>query len=110
MMADLVATALTQCPSTKIILSGYSQGGMVVHSAFRSGVTADKVAGAVQFGDPYKVMAIGDLPKDKVMQFCGTADPVCGTGGEGGAVGSHLSYGSVADKAADFAIKAAGLS
>lgn len=108
-MAELVSTALSQCPDTKIILSGYSQGGMVVHSAFKAGVTKDQVAGAVQFGDPYKRLPIGDLPKDKVKQFCGTADQVCGGGGDGGAKGSHLSYGSVADAAATFAIEAAGL-
>jgi hypothetical protein len=82
---------------------------MVVHSTLRSGVSADKVAGVVQFGDPYKRMAIADLPKDKVKQFCGTSDMVCGGGGDGGAKGSHLSYGSVADAAATFAIQAAGL-
>lgn len=32
-MADLVALAHTQCPSTEIVLSGYSQGGQLVHNA-----------------------------------------------------------------------------
>lgn len=32
-MADLVALANIQCPSTKIVMSGYSQGGQLVHNA-----------------------------------------------------------------------------
>jgi predicted esterase len=108
-MASLVAQALSQCPGTKIIVSGYSQGGMVVHNAFRNGLSASKVAGAVIFGDPMKRMAVGDLPAAKVKQFCGSSDMICGGGGDGGATGGHLSYGSSADAAAAFAIQVAGL-
>jgi cutinase len=108
-MADLVATSLTQCPSTKIVVSGYSQGAMVVHNAFKNGLTGSKVAGAVLFGDPLKRTAVGDLATEKVKQFCGTADQICGGGGDGGATGSHISYGSSAGAAATFAIQAAGL-
>ena len=105
-MSALVDQALSQCPNTKIIVSGYSQGGMVVHSAKPQSA---KVAGAVLFGDPLKRSAVGNLPTDKVKQFCGTSDQICGGGGDGGATGSHLSYGSSADAAATFAIQAAGL-
>ncbi|KZM20493.1 Cutinase [Ascochyta rabiei] len=108
-MAQYVQQALKQCPSTKVIVSGYSQGGMVVHNAFSNGISASNVAGAVMFGDPLKRQAIPGLSTDKVKQFCGTADQICGGGGDGGATGSHLSYGSVADSAATFAIQAAGL-
>lgn len=108
-MAGLVTTALSQCPDTKIIVSGYSQGGMVVHNAFRNGLTSSNVAGAVLFGDPLKRSPVGDLPTNKVKQFCGTSDTICGGGGDGGATGGHISYGSSADAAATFAIQAAGL-
>ncbi|KAF9699143.1 hypothetical protein EKO04_002728 [Ascochyta lentis] len=108
-MAEYVQQALKQCPSTKVIVSGYSQGGMVVHNAFSNGVSASNVAGAIMFGDPLKRQALPGLSTDKVKQFCGTADQICGGGGDGGATGSHLSYGSVADSAATFAIQAAGL-
>ncbi|KAJ4413350.1 hypothetical protein N0V91_000325 [Didymella pomorum] len=109
-MAQYVQQALKQCPGTKVIVSGYSQGGMVVHNAFANGISASDVAGAVMFGDPLKRQAISGLSTDKVKQFCGTSDTICGGGGDGGATGSHLSYGSVADSAASFAIQAAGLS
>ncbi|KAF1934409.1 carbohydrate esterase family 5 protein [Didymella exigua CBS 183.55] len=109
-MAQYVQQALKQCPGTKVIVSGYSQGGMVVHNAFSNGVSASEVAGAIMFGDPLKRQALSDLSTDKVKQFCGTSDFICGGGGDGGATGSHISYGSVADSAASFAIQAAGLS
>lgn len=108
-MAQLVGTALSQCPNTKIIVSGYSQGAMVVHNAFSNGLTSSQVSGAVLFGDPLKRSAVGDLSTHKVKQFCGTSDTICGGGGDRGATGSHLSDSYVADLAANFAIQAAGL-
>ena len=108
-MADLVKQAKSQCPDTKVIVSGYSQGAMVVHNAFSKGLSATDVSGAVMFGDPLKRQAISGLSADQIKQFCGTADQICGGGGDGGATGSHLSYGSSADAAASFAIQAAGL-
>jgi cutinase len=104
-MAALVDTALTQCPSTKIVLVGYSQGAMVVHNAFSNGLTSSKVSGAVLFGDPLKKQTIGDLSAEKIKQFCGTSDMICEGGGDGGATGS---YGASADAAASFAIQVAG--
>lgn len=109
-MAALVTQALTQCPNTKIVVSGYSQGAMVVHNAFRNGLSASRVSGAVLFGDPLKRSAVGDLPTARVKQFCGTSDNICGGGGDGGATGGHISYGSSADAAATFAVQVAGLS
>jgi hypothetical protein len=32
-MAGFVKTALQKCPGTKVVLSGYSQGGQLVHKA-----------------------------------------------------------------------------
>ena len=33
LMASLTARAFSQCPNTKVVLSGYSQGGQLVHKA-----------------------------------------------------------------------------
>lgn len=33
LMTSLAQQALKQCPNTKLVLSGYSQGGIVVHAA-----------------------------------------------------------------------------
>ena len=106
-MAESVKKARSKCPNTKIILSGYSQGAMVAHNAFQQGVSSADISGAVLFGDPLKTMKVGDLAADKVKEFCGTQDSICGTGQS--PAGGHLSYGSVADEAASFAIQAAGL-
>jgi cutinase len=45
---------MTQCPDTKVIMAGYSQGGQLVHNAAKMlpASTSSKVAAAVIFGDP----------------------------------------------------------
>ncbi|KAJ5174385.1 uncharacterized protein N7482_000262 [Penicillium canariense] len=105
-MANLVETALKQCPNTKVVLGGYSQGSMVVHNAANR-LTASQVSGAVLFGDPFKTEAVGKLASSKVKEYCASGDPVCGNGFN---VMAHLSYGSDAKEAAQFLIQAAGLS
>ena len=109
-LAASVKQALSQCPSTRVIVSGYSQGAMVVHNAFsRQGLMASEVAGVVLFGDPLiRQTNIGNLPKEKIKQFCGSSDSICGSP-TGDVAGGHTSYGSIADTAAQFAISAAGL-
>lgn len=73
-MAQLAKTALQQCPSTKIAISGYSQGGEVCHYAVKnSGLSADDVAAAVIYGDPEDGSAVGDLPSSRLKEFCGTS-------------------------------------
>ncbi|KAJ5548490.1 cutinase-domain-containing protein [Penicillium frequentans] len=105
-MATLVKTALSNCPNTKVVLGGYSEGAMVVHNA-ASSLTADQVAAAVLFGDPLKAESVGKLSTSDVKEFCATGDPVCENGEN---VMAHLSYGSDATEAAEFLIKAAGIS
>lgn len=54
LMAQLVQQTVEQCPQSKVIMSGYSQGCQLVHNAAAM-LPADvsgKVAGAVLFGDP----------------------------------------------------------
>jgi hypothetical protein len=47
-MADLTNRAASQCPSTKIVMAGYSQGGQIVHKAAEQ-LSAD-VSGKVTAG------------------------------------------------------------
>ncbi|ORY19777.1 cutinase-domain-containing protein [Clohesyomyces aquaticus] len=106
-MASMVKAALAQCPDTKVVLSGYSQGGMVVHNAFSAqGLTAAQVSGAVLFGDPFLKQKVGDLSSANVKQFCASGDPVCGGGAN---FMAHISYGSNANEAAAAAIQFAKL-
>lgn len=104
-MAKLVKQALDQCPNTTVVLGGYSQGAMVVHNAANK-LSADQVAGAVLFGDPFKTQSVGKLDSSKVKEFCAAGDPVCENGVN---VMAHLSYGSDAKDAAQFLVKVAGV-
>lgn len=105
-MANLVEQAIKQCPDTKVVLGGYSEGAMVVHNAANS-LSADQIAAAVLFGDPLKMQSVGKLPSSKVKEFCATGDPVCENGGN---VMAHLTYGNDASTAAQFLIQSAGIS
>lgn len=104
-MASLVKQALSQCPNTKVVLGGYSQGAMVVHNA-ASSLSADQVKAAVLFGDPFKAEAVGSIPSANVKEFCAEGDPVCLNGAN---VLAHLSYGDDAQTAAQFLVQATGV-
>lgn len=47
---------MKQCPSSKIVMSGYSQGGQLVHNAAKllPASTVAAVSSVVIFGDPCK--------------------------------------------------------
>ena len=52
-MTSLAEQALKQCPTTKLALAGYSQGGLVVHySLNKEGLPSSDVSAIVYFGDP----------------------------------------------------------
>lgn len=103
-MANLVKQAIKQCPHTKVVLGGYSEGAMVVHKAM-SMLSADQVAAAVLFGDPLKMQSVGKLSSNKVKEFCAIGDPVCENGANAMA---HLTYGNDAGSAAQFLTQRAG--
>lgn len=52
----MVSTAVTNCPDSKVVMAGYSQGGQLVHNAAKMlpAATAAKVSSAIIFGDPGK--------------------------------------------------------
>ncbi|KAI9801888.1 MAG: hypothetical protein M1833_002202 [Piccolia ochrophora] len=101
-MVAAAQKAVTQCPNTKIVLSGYSQGAMVVHAADRQlpANLASKVAAVVLFGDPFNGRPLQNVPANKVRTFCHTDDSVC----RGSPVISagHLNYYRDAPAAAQF--------
>lgn len=108
-MAADVKMALAQCPNTKVVVSGYSQGGSVVHNAFSAqGLSSKQVAGAVVFGDPLLRNAIGNLPTRAVKEFCAAGDAVCERG-TGVITSAHLSYGQNVDEAAAFMMSVVGM-
>ncbi|KUI61801.1 Cutinase [Cytospora mali] len=79
LMAELATLAYTQCPDTQLVLSGYSQGGQLVHNAANqiSSDVTDFVAAVLIFGDPDDGESVGDIPSDKVHVICHTLDGIC---------------------------------
>ena len=53
---SLIEQALLDCPSSKLIVSGYSQGAQLVHNAVAllSTASAEAISAVVMFGDPGK--------------------------------------------------------
>nr|POE53450.1 cutinase [Quercus suber] len=109
LMANLTARAQHQCPKTKLVLSGYSQGAQLVHKAGAL-LTAGQAAfvnSVVVFGDPDNGTAIANIPAYKVLTVCHPDDNICQGGSD--FFGSHLTYSKDAKTAAAFVKQKAGL-
>jgi cutinase len=120
------------CPSTKMVLGGYSQGaavaGFVTSPAVPDSVPkdvdpatipkpldpalADHVAAVVLFGTPnvramdflgQPQLVIGPLYQAKTIEVCAVEDPVCSEGVNFSAHNSYVDDGSVIAQGADFA-------
>lgn len=98
-MAKHFKTVKLQCPDSKIFVSGYSQGAIVVHNTFKKGISASDFTGALMFDDPLRTQSISSLKTDNVKEFCATADSIYDT--RDNPQDSHISYGSVAEEAVD---------
>ncbi len=123
-----VVSMAHDCPSTKMVLSGYSQGaavmGFVTSAAVPNGVdpatvpkpldpaVADHVSSVVLFGMPNvramnflnePPVAIGPLYQPKTIKVCATEDPVCSDGMNFAAHDTYASDGQMIDKGAAFA-------
>ncbi|KAF6806941.1 cutinase [Colletotrichum sojae] len=102
-MANLAQQAIANCPGSAVIMSGYSQGGQLVHNAAAM-MPADavaKVAGAVIFGDPLNGQAVQGVDPSKTKVICHNGDNICEGGNQ--IRRAHLTYGQDADTAAQFA-------
>ncbi|KAK1976648.1 cutinase [Colletotrichum cereale] len=103
MMAALTEKAVTNCPDSSVIMSGYSQGGQLVHNgaAMLPPAVVAKVAGAVIFGDPLNGKPVQGVPAAKTKVICHNGDNICEGGNQ--IRRAHLTYGDNADEAAKFA-------
>ncbi len=110
----LIESTAANCPNTKMVLGGYSQGAAVIELATNeaSPQVADRVAASALFGAPRtsfaNTLAGRPLPAlapqyaANSIDQCNQADPICWEGGWD--MGAHVSYvqsGKVA-QAADF--------
>jgi len=128
--SNRIQTIAAQCPSTKIVLGGYSQGaavaGYTTSSTVPAGYTlpasitgpmpasvASHVAAVALFGTPddwflgladrsAPPITIGDLYAAKTIQLCAPGDPVCFPGGLDRSAHSSYKTNGMADQAADF--------
>ncbi|MDC9016115.1 cutinase family protein [Mycobacterium marinum] len=106
---------VANCPNTKIVLGGYSQGATVIDLASTAmpSTVADHVAAVALFGEPssgFSSMLWGGQPLPtinslygaKTINLCAADDPIC-TGG--GNIMAHVSYiqAGMTDQAASFA-------
>jgi cutinase len=136
--SNKIQAIAASCPTTKIVLGGYSQGAAVagytttdnVPAGFAlpagiagpmSPAIASHVAAVVLFGTPdtwfmnlvdhdAPPITIGQLYSAKTLQLCATGDPVCFPGGlDRGAHSSYKSNG-MAYQAADFVARQLGAS
>lgn len=80
-MAMLAREARKQCPQTKIVLAGYSQGARVIHGALEHvdrPFDGKDVAAVVAFGDPLNGKdKFTGVDRDDVLQVCGDSDGRC---------------------------------
>ncbi|ETS82866.1 hypothetical protein PFICI_04742 [Pestalotiopsis fici W106-1] len=104
-MADLITQAQTQCPSSKVIMSGYSQGGQLVHNAAKllPQSTMSDLSSIVIFGDPFNGFPIQGADANKVLTICHVADNICDHGDW--IHMPHLTYLIDAGTATDFALE-----
>jgi cutinase len=130
--SNKIQSIAASCPSTQIVLGGYSQGAAVagytttdsVPAGFDlpAGITGPMppavtphVAAVVLFGTPdawimnlldrsAPPITIGQSYIAKTLQLCATGDPVCFPGGLDRSAHSSYKNNGMADQAADFAV------
>ncbi|RDI85231.1 hypothetical protein Vi05172_g4574 [Venturia inaequalis] len=90
---DVLKSSAAQCPDTKFVLSGYSQGAMVAHicAAYAEEAIKSRIKGVVVFGDPFNGAPVKGLPKEKLKVFCNPGDGVCD--GKFAISAAHVAYG-----------------
>ncbi|KAH8728396.1 cutinase-domain-containing protein [Phaeosphaeriaceae sp. PMI808] len=79
---NLINQAISRCPSTKIVLSGYSQGAQLIHTAAQrlSASAAAKINAVVTFGDADRDEDFGSIPTSKTLIICHDGDNICENG------------------------------
>ncbi|KAI1177875.1 cutinase [Nemania sp. FL0916] len=103
--AELVTYAAGECPESKLVIAGYSQGAALVHAAAKRLLprTAARVVAAVTFGDTRRVQDGGQIPPispDRSLILCHAGDLVCD--GTLDVTDAHFNYQDLAPTAVAF--------
>ncbi|PQE31035.1 hypothetical protein CJF32_00006062 [Rutstroemia sp. NJR-2017a WRK4] len=109
MMASMITQTLASCPDTKIVMSGYSQGGQLVHNAAKMlpAATMAKVNSVVIFGDPDNGAPVTGASAANTKVICHAGDNICAHGDL--ILTPHLTYSTDAGAAAAFVKGVAGM-
>ncbi|KAK4899416.1 hypothetical protein LTR27_003149 [Elasticomyces elasticus] len=109
LLASLVGQTQSRCPNTNLVLSGYSQGGLLVHNAaaMLSVSQTAFINSVVIFGDPDNGEPVGSIPSSKVLIICHVGDDICLHGDL--ILPPHLTYAVNAQQAANFVASKAGV-
>jgi cutinase len=130
--ANRVTSIAASCPSTRIVLGGYSQGAAVAAYTTTDTIpdgyplpdgitgplppaTAAHVAAVALFGKPSSgfldlvdrnapPIVIGQNYAGKTIELCAPGDPVCDPGGRDRAAHSSYKSNGMADQAAEFVV------
>ena len=115
-----IRDVVANCPNSKIVLGGYSQGSTVIDLATTQlpASAADHVAAVALFGEPssgFSTMLWGGQPLPtinpiygaKTISLCAPDDPICSPGGN---MMAHVSYiaAGMTNQAATFAVTKLG--
>jgi cutinase len=110
-----VQGTVANCPNTKIVLGGYSQGSTVIDLATQAmpAPVAGHVAAVALFGEPTSQFSsalwggqplptINPVYSGKTISLCAPDDPICSSGGN---IMAHVSYiqDGMTDQAASYA-------
>lgn len=101
-MLNVITSTASRCPSTKIVLAGYSQGGQVVYNTAQklSAALGARITAVVTFGSPRLGQSLGTISPSSIWGICHTGDNIC----EGGILvtDEHRNYQKDAPAAAQF--------
>jgi cutinase len=109
-----IQSIAAMCPSTRMVLGGYSQGAAVMNISTTDmpPQVADHVAAVALFGNPKSAFAdtlsagplptLGPVYAAKTIDLCVPSDPICSNGADMGAHVAYVQTGMV-DQAAEFA-------
>jgi cutinase len=122
-LSNHVISVAGQCPQTRFVIGGYSQGASVVDVAIGVVPTAglvttipvslaSRIAAVVVFGNPlgdlgHTIASLSPVYGPKSDSFCNAGDPVCGRGFD---LEAHLAYATdgSAVRGAQFAAEEVG--